>query len=161
MICYNQGMSVTLDEIDRTLLTVLQENARMSNAELARQVKLSPPGLQKRLRKLEEAGVIDGYTALVNYEAVGYDMMCIVHVTLARHDPTAVAAFSAAVRALPEVIEGYHLTGESDYLLKVIVRNRKHLEQFILETLTPIPGMDKIRTSVVLSAIKTKTAVPI
>jgi Lrp/AsnC family transcriptional regulator, leucine-responsive regulatory protein len=154
-------MSITLDEIDRTLLLHLQENARISNAELARQVKLSPPGLQKRLRKLEEMGVIDGYTALVNYEAVGYDMMCFVRVTLARHDPTAVAAFSAAVRALPEVIEGYHLTGESDYLLKVIVRNRKHLEQFILETLTPIPGMDKIRTSVVLSAIKTKTAVPI
>jgi Lrp/AsnC family transcriptional regulator, leucine-responsive regulatory protein len=154
-------MSVILDEIDRTLLLYLQENARISNAELARQVKLSPPGLQKRLRKLEELGVIDGYTALLNYEAVGYDMMCIVQVTLARHDPTAVAAFSAAVRALPEVIEGYHLTGESDYLLKVIVRNRKHLEQFILETLTPIPGMDKIRTSVVLSAIKTKTAVPI
>ncbi len=150
-----------LDETDRTLLLYLQEDARISNAELARRVELSPPGLQKRLRKLEEAGVIDGYTALVNYEAVGYDMMCIVQVTLARHDPTAVAAFSAAVRALPEVIEGYHLTGESDYLLKVIVRNRKHLEQFILETLTPIPGMDKIRTSVVLSAIKTKTAVPI
>lgn len=154
-------MSLTLDEIDRTLLMCLQENARISNAELARQVKLSPPGLQKRLRKLEEMGVIDGYTALLNYEAVGYDMMCIVQVTLARHDPTAVAAFSAAVRALPEVIEGYHLTGESDYLLKVIVRNRKHLEQFILETLTPLPGMDKIRTSVVLSALKTKTAVPI
>ena len=150
-----------LDETDRTLLLYLQEDARISNAELARRVELSPPGLQKRLRKLEEAGVIDGYTALVNYEAVGYDMMCIVQVTLARHDPTAVAAFSAAVRALPEVIEGYHLTGESDYLLKVIVRNRKHLEQFILETLTPIPGMDKIRTSVLLSAIKTKTAVPI
>ena len=150
-----------LDETDRTLLLYLQEDARISNAELARRVELSPPGLQKRLRKLEEAGVIDGYTALVNYEAVGYDMMCIVQVTLARHDPTAVAAFSAAVRALPEVIEGYHLTGESDYLLKVIVRNRKHLEQFILETLTPIPGMDKIRTCVVLSAIKTKTAVPI
>lgn len=154
-------MNITLDGIDRMLLNYLQENARLSNAELARRVELSPPGLQKRLRKLEESGVIDGYTALVNYEAVGYDMMCIVQVTLARHDPTAVAAFSAAVRALPEVIEGYHLTGESDYLLKVIVRNRKHLEQFILETLTPIPGMDKIRTSVVLSAIKTKTAVPI
>lgn len=154
-------MNITLDEIDRMLLNYLQEDARLSNAELARRVELSPPGLQKRLRKLEESGVIDGYTALVNYEAVGYDMMCIVQVTLARHDPTAVAAFSAAVRALPEVIEGYHLTGESDYLLKVIVRNRKHLEQFILETLTPIPGMDKIRTSVVLSAIKTKTAVPI
>jgi Lrp/AsnC family transcriptional regulator, leucine-responsive regulatory protein len=160
-ICYNQVMNNTLDEIDRMLLNYLQEDARLSNAELARRVELSPPGLQKRLRKLEEAGVIEGYTALVNYEAVGYDMMCIVQVTLARHDPTAVAAFSAAVRALPEVIEGYHLTGESDYLLKVIVHNRKHLEQFILETLTPIPGMDKIRTSVVLSAIKTKTAVPI
>ena len=154
-------MNTTLDEMDRALLTYLQEDARISNAELARRVDLSPPGLQKRIRKLEEAGVIDKYVTLVNHEAVGYDMMCIVQVTLARHDPTAVAAFRQAVKEMPEVLEGYHLTGESDYLLKVIVRNRKHLEQFILETLTPVPGMDKIHTSLVLSEIKTTTAVPL
>jgi Lrp/AsnC family leucine-responsive transcriptional regulator len=68
---------------------------------------------------------------------------------------------ASAVKEMPEVLEGYHLTGESDYLLKVIVRNRKHLEQFILETLTPVPGMDKIHTSLVLSEIKTTTAVPL
>ncbi|MBK7178049.1 MAG: Lrp/AsnC family transcriptional regulator [Chloroflexi bacterium] len=154
-------MNGSLDEIDRVLLTYLQEDARISNAELARRVELSPPGLQKRIRKLEEAGVIDKYVTLVNHEAVGYDMMFIVQVTLARHDPTAVAAFRQAVKEMPEVLEGYHLTGESDYLLKVIVRNRKHLEQFILETLTPVPGMDKIHTSLVLSEIKTTTAVPL
>jgi Lrp/AsnC family transcriptional regulator, leucine-responsive regulatory protein len=82
-------------------------------------------------------------------------------VTLARHDPKAVAAFREAVQQMPEVLECFHLTGESDYLLKVIVRNRKHLEQFILETLTPVPGMDKIRTSLVLSEIKRRTAVPL
>jgi len=156
-----RNMNGTLDEIDRALLTYLQEDARISNAELARRVDLSPPGLQKRIRKLEEAGVIDKYVTLVNHEAVGYDMMCIVQVTLARHDPTAVAAFRQAVKEMPEVLEGYHLTGESDYLLKVIVHNRKHLEQFILETLTPVPGMDKIHTSLVLSEIKTTTAVPL
>jgi Lrp/AsnC family transcriptional regulator, leucine-responsive regulatory protein len=154
-------MSVSLDDVDRQLLHYLQENARISNAELARRVELSPPGLQKRIRKLEEAGIIDRYVTLLNHEAIGYDMLCIVQVTLARHDPKAVAAFREAVQQMPEVLECFHLTGESDYLLKVIVRNRKHLEQFILETLTPVPGMDKIRTSLVLSEIKRRTAVPL
>lgn len=153
--------SANLDDMDRELLLYLQQDARMSNAELARRVNLSPPGLQKRLRKLEEMGVIEHYVALVNREILGYDMLCFVQVTLQRHNPQAVAAFKQLVQNMPEVLECHHITGEYDYLLKVVVRNRKHLEQFIVETLTPVPGMDKIRTSLVLSEIKTTTAVPI
>ncbi len=154
-------MSIQIDAKDRTLLGYLQSDARLSNAELARRVDLSPPGLQKRLRRLEDAGVIDQYVTLLNREAVGFDMLCIVQVTLARHEPTAVARFRQLVQEMPEVLECYHLTGEYDYLLKVVVRNRKHLEQFLMQTLTPVPGMDKIRTSLVLSEIKTTTAVPL
>lgn len=148
-----------LDDIDREVLKYLQQDARMTNAELARRVDLSPPGLQKRLKKLEESGVIEGYATIVNREAVGYDMLCFVQATLVRHVPEAVSNFKNAVKGMPEVLECYHLTGEYDYLLKVVVHNRKHLEQFILDTLTPVPGMDRVRTSLVLSEIKVTTAV--
>jgi DNA-binding Lrp family transcriptional regulator len=154
-------MEIQLDEVDRVLLAHLQADARLTNTELARRVELSTPGLQKRVRKLEEAGVIERYVMLVNREALGFDMLCFVQVTLQRHEPTAVSNFRAAVQQMPEVLECYHLTGEHDYLLKVIVRNRRHLEKFLLERLTPVPGMDKIRTSLVLSELKMTTAVPV
>ncbi len=154
-------MSIALDNTDRTLLTTLQEDARQTNAELARRVELSATGLSKRLRRLESAGIITGYVAQVDREAVGYDMLCFVQVTLQRHEPDAVDNFRREVQTMAEVLECHHLTGEFDYLLKVIVRNRKHLEQFILHTLTPVRGMDKIRTSLVLSEIKTTAAIPL
>jgi DNA-binding Lrp family transcriptional regulator len=154
-------MEIQLDDVDRVLLAALQEDARITNAELARRVDLSPPGLQKRLKKLEDTGVIEQYVTLINREAVGYDMLCFVQVTLQCHEPTAVSHFRQAVQQMPEVQECFHLTGEYDYLLKVVLRNRRHLEQFLLESLTPVPGMDKIRTSLVLSEIKTTTAVPL
>lgn len=150
---------MNLDKTDRKLLMYLQEDARITNAELARRVDLSPPGLQKRIKKLEESGVIEAYVTLLNREAVGFDMLCFVQVTLQRHEPEAVAEFRNAIQNMSEVLECYHITGEYDYLLKIVVRNRKHLEQFILHTLTPVSGMDKIRTSLVLSEIKQTTAV--
>ena len=154
-------MTLELDKIDRQLLEYVQKDARVSNAELARQVGLSPPGLQKRLRRLEDEGVIKGYVAIVDHEAVGYDMLCFIQVTLQRHEPRAVACFRDVVQTMPEVLECFHLTGEYDYLLKVVVRNRTHLERFLIDSLTPVHGMDKIRTSLVLSNIKVETAVSI
>ncbi|HSH02889.1 MAG TPA: Lrp/AsnC family transcriptional regulator [Anaerolineae bacterium] len=150
-----------MDEIDKTLLHHLQEDARITNVELARHVKLSPPGLQKRLRKLENAGVISQYTTLVDRKAVGFDLMCFVQVTLRRHEADAIAEFRAFVSTVPEILECYHITGEYDYLLKIIVRDTDHLEKFLVETLTPAAGMDKIRTSLALSEIKKTTAVPV
>ena len=152
---------IVIDDLDRTLLRALQEDARLSNAELARRVDLSATGLHKRLRRLEEAGIITGYVARVDREALGYDMLCFVQVTLQRHEPDAVDNFRREVQGMAEVLECHHLTGEFDYLLKVVVRNRKHLEQFILNRLTPVRGMDKIRTSLVLSEIKASAAVPV
>lgn len=154
-------MLQSLDEKDLALLQYLQEDARITNTELARRVDLSPPGLQRRVRKLEESGVIERYVTIVNREAVGFDMLCFVQVTLQRHDPEANKGFKDIVGGMPEVLECYHITGEYDYLLKVAVRNRKHLEAFLLDALTPVPGMDKIRTSLVLREIKTTNAVPL
>lgn len=154
-------MQPELDAIDYLLLTALQRDARLTNTELARRVKLSPAGLQRRLKKLEESGFIDRYVALLNREAVGLDMLCFVQVTLQRHQPELIQQFRALLQDVPEVLECHHITGEYDYLLKVVVRNRHHLEHFLVEILTPAPGMDKIRTSLVLSEIKMSTAVPL
>ncbi len=154
-------MKIKLDRKDVLLLQYLQDDARISNAELARRVDLSSPGLQKRLRRLEESGVVEQYVTLLNREAVGYDMLCYIQVTLRRHEPDAISRFRQVVQDMPEVLECYHVTGEFDYLLKVVVRNRKHLERFLMETLTPVQGMDTIRTSLVLSEIKATTAMEI
>jgi Lrp/AsnC family leucine-responsive transcriptional regulator len=154
-------MSKSLDDKDRALLDFLQKDARITSTELAKRVDLSTPGLQKRVRKLEELGVIDSYRTLLNRETLGFDMLCFIQVTLQRHEPEAIQRFRDLVQSIPEIMECFHLTGEYDYLLKVIVRNRKHLEHFLVDKLTPVKGMDKIRTSVVLSEIKATTAVPL
>jgi DNA-binding Lrp family transcriptional regulator len=150
-----------LDDKDKALLGYLQGDARITSTELAKRVDLSPPGLQKRVRKLEEQGVIQGYRTLLNREALGFDMLCFVQVTLQRHQPEAIQKFRIQVQSMSEVMECYHLTGEYDYLLKIIVRNRKHLEHFLVNKLTPLNGMDKIRTSLVLNEIKATTEVPL
>ncbi len=152
-------MPISLDAIDRKLLSYLQEDARLSNAELARRVNLSPPGLHKRLRRLQDAGVIDRYVTLVNRGALGLDMLCIIQVTMRRHEPQAIDRFRILVQDMPEVLECYSVTGEFDYYLKIAVRNHRHLEHFLMDVLTPIPGMDTIRTSLVLREIKETTAI--
>ncbi len=150
-----------LDELDWRLLALLQDDARVTTAELARQVDLSAPGLQKRLRKLEERGVIQRYVALVNREAVGLDLLCFVHVSLAHHQPECVERFRDEMRGLPEVLECHYLTGEFDYVLKLVVANHTHLEQVLFEKLMPVQGVDKVRTSIVLNEIKVSTSLPL
>jgi DNA-binding Lrp family transcriptional regulator len=142
-------------------LCLLQENSRISSAELARRVSLSAPGLQKRLRKLEENGVIGRYVTLVNREALGLDLLCFAQVTLAHHQPECVGQFCDRVKGLSEVLECHHLSGEFDYLLKVVVANHQHLEKFLSEKIIRIPGVDRIRTSIVLNEIKASTSLPL
>ncbi len=155
------GQSQQLDERDRLLLQLLQENSRMSNAELARQLKLTAPGLQKRLKKLEDNGFIDRYVTLVNREALGLDLLCFAQVTLAHHQPECVGQFCEQVQGLPEVLECHHLTGEFDYLLKVVACDRQCLEQLMSETITQIPGVDRVKTNIVLTEVKASTSLPL
>src|SRR5688500_3769354 len=150
-----------LDALDRQILSQLQSDASLSSAELARRVELSAPGLQKRLRRLREGGVIARQVALLNREAVDLDLLCFVHVTLAHHQPDGVSGFRRAVQHMPEVLECHLLTGEFDYLLKVVAANHRELERFLVERLTPTAGVDKIRTSIVLNEIKSSTALPL
>lgn len=149
------------DDIDRELLRSLQGDARVTHSELAARVGLSVPGVQKRLKKLEESGVIERYAAALDRKLLGYDLMCFIQVTLHRHEPKGVERFRTLVQKMPEVLECFHITGGYDYMLKVVVQNTSHLEQFLVEKLTPIPGMDRIQTSLVLREIKSGSAIPI
>jgi Lrp/AsnC family leucine-responsive transcriptional regulator len=150
-----------LDATDKLILQILQEEGRLSNAELARRVSLSPPATHARLRRLEEDGFIRQYAALLDREKAGFDMLCFVQISLQLHQPQQVEAVRAAIREMPEVLECHHVTGEYDYLLKVVIHNRKDLERFVLERLTPVPGVARIHTSLVLTEVKATTALPV
>jgi DNA-binding Lrp family transcriptional regulator len=150
-----------VDDLDRRMLSYLQPRARVTTAELARRFKLSAPGLQKRLKRLEARGVILGYATLVSRAAVGLDLLCFVHVMLAHHRPGSVKRFPERIRAFPEVLECHYLTGEVDYLLKVVVSNHDHLERFLFEKLMKVDGVDRIRTSIALKEIKASTSLPL
>jgi Lrp/AsnC family leucine-responsive transcriptional regulator len=150
-----------LDALDRRMLNILQAEGRISNVELARQINLSPPACHARLRRLEELGYVRQYTALLDPDLLGYDLLCFVNVSLQQHTMQQVEQFRDRIREMPEVLECYHITGEFDYLLKVVLRNRKSLEQFIVDKLTPLPGVARIYTSLALSVVKSGTAIPI
>ena len=151
----------TFDDLDRAILQVLQDNGRMSNVELANRINLSPPATHARIKRLEQRGYIRRYAALLDLEKAGYDMLCFVHISLQLHQPEQVEGIRAAINQIPEVLECYHVTGEFDYLLKVAIRNRNDLERFILNRLTPIPGVARIYTSLVLSEVKSTTVLPL
>lgn len=152
---------MNLDELDRRILIELQREARLPNAELARRLNLSPPAVHARIKRLEEGGLIRGYVALLDRERLGFDMLCFIQITLQLHQIEQVTDFRVTVQQIPEVLECHHVTGEYDYLLKIVVRNRQELERLVMEKLTPIPGVARIHTSLVFSEIKTSTALPL
>ena len=148
---------VALDDLDKKILAIVQRDGRITNAELAQQIHLSPPAAHARLKRLQERGLIRSFVALLDRELLGYDLMALIHVTLAQHQRERVQEFRAAIQAMPQVLECFHVTGEYDYLLKVVVKNRKELEQFLVETLTPAPGVGRIHTNIVFSQVKATT----
>ncbi|MBK7893727.1 MAG: Lrp/AsnC family transcriptional regulator [Candidatus Promineifilaceae bacterium] len=152
---------IDLDAVDLEILRALQAEGRLTNAELARRVNLSPPAIHARVRRLEEQGVIRGYVALVDPASLGYDMLCFINIRLQTHQFEFAKQFREDIQAKPEVLECHHLTGEFDYLLKVVIKNRQDLERFVVQELTPLHGVSRIYTSLVLSEIKSGTAVPL
>jgi Lrp/AsnC family transcriptional regulator, leucine-responsive regulatory protein len=155
------SQSTMLDKVDKSLLRTLQADGRLSNVELARKISLSPPATHARLRRLEKDGYIRQYTAVVDREKAGYDLLCFIHISLQMHQVTQVEKFREATRKMPEVLECHHITGEYDYLLKVVLRNRKDLERFVVDKLTPIPGVARIHTSLVFTEVKSTMALPL
>ncbi len=150
-----------LHPLDVAILRELQSDGRISNVELAHRVYLSPPATHARVKRLEKEGYIRQYGATLDREKAGFDLLCFIQITIQLHQPQQVEKFRTLVRLMPEVLECHHITGEYDYLLKVALRNRKDLERFVVKQLTPIPGVARIHTSLVLSEIKATTALPL
>ncbi len=150
-----------LHPLDVAILHELQGDGRISNVELARRVHLSPPATHARVKRLEKQGYIRQYGVTLDREKAGFDLLCFIQITIQLHQPQQVEKFRTLVRLMPEVLECHHISGEYDYLLKVALRNRKDLERFVVKQLTPIPGVARIHTSLVLSEIKATTALPL
>lgn len=150
-----------LDALDRKIVRTLQSDGRISNVELARRVNLSPPAVHARIRRLEEQGYIIGYRGMVRREYLGYDMLCFIHIGLKLTSAEQIEKVRSTVADMPEVLECHHITGDFDYLVKVVVRNRQDLDHFVTNRLTPIDGIERIKTSLVLTEIKNTTQIPV
>lgn len=150
-----------MDELDIAILRELQDDGRLSNVELARRINLSPPATHARIKRLEEQGLIRQYVALLDPVKVGYDMVCFVSISLQLHQSEELEAMRRRISRMPEVLECFHVTGEFDYLLKVVVRNRQELQHFVVERITPMPGVARIHTSLVLAEVKSTTSLPL
>lgn len=153
--------SVQLDATDLRILDVLQRDGRLSNVELARRVHLSPSPCLARVKALEASGVIARYVALADAAALGLDLNVFISISLKSQEKDALASFERRIAEHPEVMECYLMTGDSDYLIRVAVPTISALERFILEQLTPIPGIEKIRSSFALKQVLYKTALPL
>ena len=157
----NKSDSHPLDAVDIRLLERLQTDARITNVALAESAHLSPAPCLRRVRDLETAGVIRGYVALLNPEAVGLDVSVFIQVSLEKQVDSALRTFEETIEAYPEVMECYLMTGDSDYLLRVVAADLKALQHFIVERLARIPNVSNIRSSMTLKQVKYKTALPI
>lgn len=150
-----------MDAIDLRILASLQQNARISNVELSRAVHLSPSPCLARVRALEAAGYIDRYVTLLSPKMLGLAVSVLVQVTLEKQIEPALESFEKAVRERPEVMECYLMTGDADYLLRVLVPDVPAFERFILEFLSRVPGVGNIKSSFALKQVKYQTALPI
>ncbi|MBO1256868.1 Lrp/AsnC family transcriptional regulator [Alteromonas sp. 5E99-2] len=151
-----------LDQKDKQILNELQINARISNLELAEKVNLSPTPCARRVKQLEEAGIIQTHVTLLNRELLGLNLMAMIGVTMDQHTADRFEKFEEAANALPEVMECYVVTGQdSDFLIKVLVRDMRHYEEFLLKRLTKIEGVNGVHTSFVLRQPIHKHQLPI
>lgn len=150
-----------LDAIDLRILKELQQDGALTNVELARRVHLSPSPCLARVKALEAAGVIERYVALASPQALGLGLNVFISISLKEQSRAALSEFEQRIAEHEEVMECYLMTGDSDYLIRVVVSDILALEKFILNQLTPIPGIEKIRSSFTLKQVRYKTALPL
>jgi Lrp/AsnC family leucine-responsive transcriptional regulator len=150
-----------LDAIDLKILRQLQADSSLTNVELARRVHLSPSPCLMRVKALEAAGVIERYVALANARALGLGLNVFISISLKEQSRESLAEFERRIAEHEEVMECYLMTGDSDYLIRVALADIAALERFILNQLTPIPGIEKIRSSFALKQVRYKTALPL
>jgi len=151
-----------LDRYDRQILAVLQQDGRISNQDLADRIGLSPSPCLRRVRALEEAGIVAGYRALLDAKKLGLTLMALIHISMDRHTPERFANFEAEVGAIPEVMECLLITGQdADYQLKVVVRDMDAYQELLLNRVTRIQGVTGVHSSFVLRRVVDKTALPV
>ncbi len=150
-----------LDSVDLRILAELQRDGSLSNVELAKRVHLSPSPCLARVKALEAAGVISRYVALANASALGLGLNVFISISLKSQSKESLAEFERRIAEHEEVMVCYLMTGDSDYLIRVALADIGALEKFILEQLTPIPGIEKIRSSFALKQVRYKTALPL
>jgi Lrp/AsnC family leucine-responsive transcriptional regulator len=157
----NACMEADLDVFDLRLLAALQTDGRAAASALADRVGLSPSQISRRLARLEEDGVIERYAALLKPEAVGLSVLAFSNVSLERHAEDLVHGFEAAVMNWPEILECYSVTGEADFVLRIVAGDLKAFADFLMLRLLRIPGVRSARSSIVLHRIKQTTALPL
>lgn len=150
-----------MDELDLKILEKLQHDARVTNVALAESVNLSPAPCLRRVKDLEEKGVISGYSTLLNPEKLGWMVSVFIEIRLERQVLSDLQVFEEHIQRFPEVMECYLMTGSSDYLLRVVAKDLKSLQTFITDRLAGVPNVANIQSSVALKQVKYKTALPI
>ena len=150
-----------MDSTDKQILWELQLNGRLSNQELADRVGLSPSPCLRRVRHLEETGVISGYAARVNANAVGLAVTALVRITMNSHSAEVVTSLENQIREVPRIVEAYLMSGGADYLLKVMVKDLAEFEEFIRDDVRTLPGIASIETSFAFGMTKSPTPLPL
>ena len=160
-VTFAQFPAMTLNRFDKLILEALQRDGRISNKQLAGLVNLSESACLRRVRALEESGMIERYVAMVSQSAAGLPGDVLVHIGLHREEQSELAAFEEAVREIPEVMECYLMTGEFDYLLRVVVKDMADFERIHKEALTRLPGVARVNSSVAIRKVLKKTELPL
>jgi DNA-binding Lrp family transcriptional regulator len=150
-----------LDAIDLRILSILQRDGRITNFDLARKIGLTQAPTLARVKKLEKSGFIRRYVALADQAKLGMPVTAFVSVILESHKRKTTLDFAGAVKKLPEVLECHHIAGDEDFLLKVVAASPGDYEAFVLEKLTKIEGIEKVKTTFVLSSSKLQTEIPV
>jgi Lrp/AsnC family leucine-responsive transcriptional regulator len=147
-----------IDDTDKKILTILQDNGRITNSKLAQEIGLSPPAVLERVRRLESSGVIDKYVAILDRKQTGFDIQTIVMVCVSHHQIASLANVIERLTGMDEVVECHQLTGEIDFLLKVIVKDMDAYTDFVNNKLSGIPGIQNVKTSFILETMKSSTS---
>ncbi len=150
-----------IDDTNKKILRILQGNGSITNSDLSSRVGLAPATTLERVKKLENAGIINKYVALVNPEKVGKPIIAFVELYMKEHSGRTIKQFAEDISNIPEVLECYHISGSQDFLLKVITSDIKSYESFALEKLSEIPNIGRVNTMFVLSTVKSDTDIPI
>lgn len=154
-------MKFRLDDTDRKILEILQQDSNITNAQLSQAIGLSPAPTLERVKKLEQSGIIQGYHAAVNHSQVGIGVSTFVMVTLKGHNKENINRFTSAIAEIPEIVECHHVTGQADFILRLVSADIPAYQNLMLEKVTNIDVVDNLQSMVILSTLKKSNVIPI